>query len=292
MLEKRRLEYMEHLGLDNYMPRRQLPGAAPSSLLPDELLHEPDVVSVAHVESLVAGQTVEKFVPHSLTDVQTVPHEDVQETSRLTDLLVESDPPVTIAANNHTAKSISIVGKPVSTETTNETSTIRFTLTGWRIADLLVMDSRVSASALPTDRLLQNVVRSMGYTVAQLPMSDLLRWPLFTSGQFKASSVTQEKNEAVAMVQAYIAAQCQKSSTRCLLLMGQNACGFALSPESSHEDFFMAQQGKVHTHEQWQVPVVVTPSLNDMLLEPSKKRITWQALQAFLSLSYDITRTP
>ena len=302
MLEKQRLVYLENLGIDNYMPRRQLPGAASSPLLPDALLQEPTAFSTADapLENETAQPPVVTAFNDTDVDIQgdtidrthTEPAEIAPTIRRdtpssdLTALLTADN--VNPESNNNKLQSSPEVGGSddhvPSEKTVSEQLAIRFTLTSWRIGDLLVMDSRESGSALPTDRLLQNILRSIGYKVAQLPTSEILRWPLFASNQFTANSVEQEKTEAVAMIQAYIAAQCQKSSTRAVILMGENACSFALAPQESHDDFFTHRQGVVQAHEQWQLPVVVTPSLNDMLLEPTKKRITWQALQALLAL--------
>lgn len=294
MLEKQRLIYLESLGIENYMPRRLLSGAAPSPLLADELLQEPTAFSTADIsEQVVEAKTAV----------------NVEQATKVTDALdkqpISADNAPSIAAllsgesgesaggnvetelekTSDAASSTHLGG--VAEGTANEKSAseaIRFTLTSWRVADLLVIDSRESASALPTDRLLQNILRSIGYSVAQLPSSEILRWPLFTGGQFASASTEQERTEAIAMIQAYIEAQCQKSTTRAVVLMGQNACNYALAPEEPREDFFIQQQGSAQFHERWQIPVLVTPSLNDMLLEPVQKRITWQALQMFLNL--------
>jgi hypothetical protein len=157
-------------------------------------------------------------------------------------------------------------------------SDIRFALNAWRINnDLLVIDSRQTGAALPTDRLLQNILRSMGCHLVQLPKSDILRWPLF-----KDDHISQPEDEARAMVQAYISAQSSKNPLANLLLLGKEAVRFALSIDTDIDTYFEQHKGTVLAQEQWSSQALIAPSLIDMLQDPMQKKITWKVLQTLL----------
>lgn len=293
MLEKQRLTYLEHLGIENYVPKRVLVGAAPSQLLSDEALLDPIAFSTRdhvhlsgekeYVEQAVAIHTDDRdAVVDSANDTdsnQSDQHTDVSATV-LADFL-ESKP------EQSRPKKPQHVTTPDAIPAAGNTSTadhqaIRFTLNVWRIShSFLVVDSRQPAMALPTDKLLQNILRAIGYSMAQLPPSELLRWPLFKSAD---TSIAQEEIEARAMVQAYISAQFNKvsddsASAKILLLLGENAVRFALDPNGDIDSFFNQHQGSSIDQPQWQASALIAPSLIDMLQAPLKKRITWQALQ-------------
>jgi len=279
MLEKQRLIYLDSLGISNYMPRYVLPYALPSQLLSDELLQEPTAFSTADISDDTHPPSVE------LDSVSTAPMVDA--VNPLADIL-------SVAKDGKVKEEKAIVQDEKASqrehtlaETEDSTASrqpLQFTLSIWRIHDdLLVVDSRQPGAALPTDKLLQNILRSIGYHLAQLPASELLRWPLFKSSVLNKQSSEDEQAEARAMVQAYISAQCTKVPTKTLLLLGQNAVNFVLAPDVNAESFFEKNKGTAVTLEQWQTTAIITPSLVDMLQEPLQKRVTWTALQTLLT---------
>lgn len=268
MLEKQRLTYLEHLGIENYIPRRVLPNALPSQLLSDEALQAPVAFATTDmpegeisVNHTAHHESVESVVSSSPSD-------------RVAHLLGDSPSPV---QDEPTVE--------ITEETTEKTNTspqagssIRFSLSVWRIGhDLLVIDSRQPGSALPTDRLLQNILRSIAYPLAQLPPSELLRWPLFKDDQLNSN-----EGEARAMVQAYISAQCAKAPARAIILLGKEAVRFSLDFDGDADTFYEQHKGTEITQNQWQSIALIAPSLVDMLQDPLQKRVTWQALQSLL----------
>ena len=214
MHEAQRLTYLAHLGIDHYVARKPLQGAAPSVM--------PPVV-------------VDEATPH------------------LQEMVAES---------------VSTVERQQQVPIKPQTETIRFSLHCWRIGDdLLVLDTHEPGAALPTDTLLLNIVRSIGYPLQQLPQSEPLRWPLFENDQ-----QANDENQARAMVQAYIQAQLSKQPANHLLLMGADAAKFTL-------DTFDGWQSVRGKHfQQWQSTLIVIPSLAEMLREPLLKRLAWEAI--------------
>jgi hypothetical protein len=151
----------------------------------------------------------------------------------------------------------------------------------------MVIDSRQPGAALPTDRLLQNILRSINCHLAQLPPSELLRWPLFNYSKFKDNKFKDDKlssneDEARAMVQAYISAQCSNGTTHTILLLGKDAIRFALTIEDDIDRFYEQHKGTALLQPQWKNSVLIAPSLIDMLQDPMQKRVMWNALQTLL----------
>ncbi|MGS2718481.1 hypothetical protein ACVBE9_09935 [Eionea flava] len=317
MLEKHRLTYLDALGIENYMPRYVLPNAQPSQLLSDDALREPAAFSTADVDDLSpsapallpdepSAQLPKPIAPVADELMQSLgikpASDEPKKASLQPEALARSD---TAAVADISAQPQSIVKEPVSVDTAVSAVAqgVRFSLNVWRIRDeLIVIDSRQPASALPTDKLLQNILRSIGYPLVQLPKSELLRWPLFSQQATRKKMAgiveqTSEVDEARAMVQAYVSAQYSKAPVKALLLLGQHAAQFALAPkntpasndsgELSAIDFYEAHKGSVvsSTWEHHNSHVIVAPSLVDMLNDPMQKRIMWQALQVLLTPS-------
>jgi hypothetical protein len=237
-----RLTYLAQLGIDNYVSRVQLKGAAPSSLLDPLLLDHRHAVVELELPTEMAEQQVP---PLRLLSTNAAPVEvDIEKTAAA---VVESGPSVILKSES-----------------------IRFSLNCCRISDdLLVLDTREFGAALPTDTLLLNIARSIGYPLAQLPHSELLRWPLFSDDRSAS-----DESQARAMVQAYIQAQVSKKPAKYLFLMGLAAAQFTLD-EYNHWHLI---EGKIF--QQWQMTLVIIPSLAAMLRDPSLKRVTWQVIKS------------
>jgi len=323
MLEKHRLTYLDALGIENYMPRYQLENALPSQLLSNDALREPTAFSTADIQ--------DSSTSNNSVAVDDISHHDIPQNTSLNSsheaqgdsTVSEAISPVvadvmsslgiapkTNSSVDPSSSSISAEAPNTATSTQQESSLlsaksatiqqdVRFSLNIWRIKnDILVIDSREPAAALPTEKLLQNILRSIGFPLAQLPSSDLLRWPLFSSKKLshkkysgkkvtnKQSSETNvnqssEEDEARAMVQAYVSAQCSRAPINTLLLLGKSAASFALTPASNEDadTFYEQHKGTSVDTSLWDAKVLVAPSLVDMLHEPMQKKLTWQALQ-------------
>jgi len=314
MLEQRRQNYLSLLGIDNYVPRRLLDNAAESELLTDEHFAFPDSSASVptHTENNTAITTKQELSESQYTQQHTQPHTQPHKqpqtespAAALTALetLREASDAETTAPKQNSPSPLADILEPQQTagaqaksepsieqgenkiSSANEGSTaeeLNFVLSVWRIRDqLLVIDTRQPGAAYPTDRLLQNILRAIGYPLAKLPASETIRWPLFINKKQinKNASVNAEKHsqdveQARAMVQAYITAQMAKLPFNALLCMGDEAARFSLdSSDSNTVD---------EKENQWNIPVVKTPSLFSMLQEPLLKASAWKALQAII----------
>ena len=273
MLERQRHQYLSVFGIDQYIPRRVLPGARPSLQLPDEALRSLEKVAKVvpakeQQESPVKRREASDQAPVMLSN------EPEQSKSSLPTAELTRIPQKTAQVASPTPTPTSaITNSPTTSSQT--TAPLRFLLNIWRVAeDCLVIDSRQPATALPTDRLLQNILRAIGYPMVQLPESEIIRWPIFSQ-----DPMANDEEQARAMVQAFISAQDSKAALAKIILMGEEATRFALEKS---EQTFDQLSGQVHSHKLWQARIAVTPSLHSMLHEPITKALAWQVLQTFI----------
>jgi hypothetical protein len=268
MLERRRQQYLSILEIDNYFPRRILPGAAESTLLSDEHFQTPeDQQPLKEHSQLQQDADIESYADEN------------RQADEVTDNQSQPISPLEVLGEATSETASSGLVEPKIEEAVVQ-KTIEFVLTVWRIKDeCLIIDSREPGTALPTDRLLQNILRSIDLPLAQLPKSELIRWPLFSNQSIKAESEISDADQARAMVQAYIHAQISKSAIKFLFLMGENATAFTLDDTVA----FSEVQGELLQHPSWDTQVLIMPSLHSMLQEPLQKKLTWNALQKILS---------
>ena len=262
MIEQQRLHYLASLGIDAYVPRRILANAAVSSELVacefEPEITEPQVITHSTVDALTTEPIEAATAPENIVEI-----DDAQ--------VEQNAPPLRDSA----AEQAPVIAQP-SPKIAN--TPLRFALSLWVIApQLVVIDTRRTGSALPTDKLLQNLLRAMGYPLAQLPPSELIRWPIF-----KNDPQANNSEEAFAMVQANIHARCSQGIDMQLMVMGETAAQFIVS---HHEHYQSYEQsiGQAIQSEKGQYTATILPSLVELLEEPSKKALVWQAVQPLLA---------
>lgn len=263
MLEQLRHQYLSVFGIEQYVPKRQLMGAKPSVAMPD-VLTAPDK-SFINTGRASGFSNIDKTASDHLDSKTAKPLSATRDQvghTRSKGLTSDLSPAPDIGVEKT---------KPSSTVSKD----ITFVLNVWRIAeDCLVLDSRQPGTALPTDRLLQNMLRAIGYPLVQLPTSEAIRWPLFKNDQN-----SQDKARARSMVQAFIHAQYCKAPLKTLILMGEKASQYALDEEQMMGKTFSALCETMPVHSQWPLNIVITPSLHEMLQEPKLKATAWKSLR-------------
>jgi len=316
VLEHRRQHYLSLLGIDNYVPTRELINAAPSTLLADELLIDPALLSRAPIQAqsiklsrdeaaiAVATDSASLGIPVDADTVassaRALPERETP--AKLTLQSLQDMPQNNTVGIIEKRKQIAATGRIEQSKSASALASVKFVFSVWRVKDILILDIRKVREALPTDYLLQNILRSIGYNIAQLPASESLRWPLFDNKRsdnrrldnsnltnvnltpnnttldqaaLTAKQYKNDKAQASAMVQAYISAQHSKSALKYLFLMGEEATIFALDSAVNFADY---NGSAMPTKFLEGVQCLVMPSLYSMLQEPSSKRIAWNAL--------------
>jgi len=279
MNEVQRMQYLDALGIDSFMPRRILPnapalrlcvpvtsGAAATSL---------ETVSAAQGASPIAAS--QAGTPASV--VQPAPE---PQASPAVDAVAAIEP-VPAKVTPAVLEQVAAVTEQVQAEPKMSKAVVptpRFSLSLWQVGEqLLVIDSRQPQQALPTESLLSNILLALDFPAGPLPSAHVVRWPIMEN-RFE----TQGADEARGMLSALIAARLETQPAKHLLLMGEEACHYILPSDEladTQAQSLSQLQGRLLTVPELAagLPVIVLPSLTAMLQEPELKAITWQAIQ-------------
>lgn len=252
MDERVRMEYLAALGIDMYMPRRQLPGARPSPVRATPM-------------SAPAGSPQPRM-PSRLATQVTTPGPETAGIHQLVDALVEEKTAFPQAKMPGQQQP----GHQQPEVAPDSAVTIRFVLNCWRVSpDLLVIDSHQPGRALPTGTLLGNILRAIGLP-ASLPSADTLRWPVIRQSEARLADARE-------MVAGFLAGHMQARPATVVWLMGEAAVRACTDFDAPMDECL----GKDLQLPGLAVPALAMPSLLDMLVDPRLKAVTWHAIQRF-----------
>lgn len=265
MNESLRQHYLHALGIESYVPRWVLPGAAESPRLapePDELLSDAEAAPPAAA--------------------MTAPSATLG--SGAGELLKQ-----TVAPQRPARKLVDSEGSP-------RAQVHQFALNYWRLgANVAVLDSRQAGAALPTEQLLLNIGAALQLPHLSLTPALVINWPP-PGAATTAADLAQSISEARAMLHAFLAAQHEKQPLRAVLLMGAAAIYHGLSEAElgdavpsdraalaeilgrgfalSLRDGAAGEAAPVQ-----QVEAIALPGLAAMLKNPALKAAAWKALK-------------
>ncbi len=252
MNERVRTQYLSVMGVATYVPRWRLPNACPSiqAHLPTYCVE----AAPAPASDGVGFQAKGSAVPVS-------------------ELMGDWLDPAADSATKRQAPVTETTGFDASLRGSAATE-VRFTLNVWHVnASLMVVDSHIPKSALPTARLLANMLLALGHP-ATLPGADALVWPMF-----KGSLSEGGWDAARDMVGAFLHSRLEQKPAEHVWLMGAQAYD-AIAPELGE---YSAHLGKVIDLPALGVKAAVLPSLAELLKTPELKRLAWRALQSDFS---------
>lgn len=303
MNEVHRLEYLDAMGIDSYMPRVMLPNAPLSVVcepvmllksgvgnrLAESKLEQPSVaISVAaQVATKDLGSVVESNVAVKDIAAKEVDSGGPERVGGAAALLSVMDGGV---ARPQTAKpegSLAPFGGSAEKMGAESIPIVdpRFSLSCWRVSDdLLIIDSRHSELALPTEALLNNILRALGGDTMTVPRAEVLSWPMYDD-----PSAPKHEEAARETIGAMLGGMLEARPAKFCLLMGGNATHFVLPVELSSpgadqrvtpkEQRYSDCLGKSFSLGEFGVTAIVVPGLSDMLQTPSLKAVTWKAIQ-------------
>lgn len=255
MNEHQRQAYLSSLGVENYMPRWRLP-VAPEPLactLPVWEFATQPIDGVASTTRNEQHQSATHNISLHASKTNSVAIADV-----LRDLAAPPMPTVN-------PELMQALPEPISAETVRP-----FALSIWRPqAGLLIIDSRNTQLALPTELLLRNILRTLfGVTVAP-EREEVLRWPLV-----KNDLISRTEEDARNALQVWLEVELEQRPVTHLLLLGGNAVRYLFPDDFSYEQNLWNWFDLPSSVAQ----AMIAPSLVELLQQPLLKRKLWRSL--------------
>lgn len=272
--ETRRRYFLQTMGVDLYMPRVDLPNAK-ASVLPEPLALAPGFKEQEFNEQEFKGRGAgQNTVQGVVTSNADKGDSNTPESPALNLAIdIQAKTAITKTAPTRAAPTLEQAGPP-----------LRFQLSVWRVAqDILVLDTRDEELALPTDTLLRNMLAALGYSAQDIGKKDILRWP-FAGNTFASNkgavrnNPERDKEDARAMVRAFIEAQHQTVAFATVLLMGE-AARFALPIDGQAKADLWQSRLVLENSQGLNCQGIVLPSLAELLKDPSLKKNTWHSIR-------------
>lgn len=251
MNELQRQAYISALGIENYAPRWLLPSAPISvaCVLPvlevsEEVINSAPSIIFAGLEERVPDNKIPS--PDLLNSIA-----DLGEKKKL------SAPVNAATILQQLEEKKAPVVQP-------------FSLSVYRPqAGFLIIDSRNTQLALPTDLLLHNLLRSY-LKGNQFALNDeVLRWPLIEN-RFVSRTETDARNE----LQTWLAVENELRPISQLWLMGENASCYWLAADVT----WASACWELQAIDGLPLKALIWPSLNELLQKPAHKAKLWVSL--------------
>jgi hypothetical protein len=271
MNELQRQQYLSALGVDSYMPRIHLPYAPVSVVceLPvDDYQHEVTALNDAPSMAVAPSPVVKPPTIKSEVGDSPVNH-------LIGDILGDRRISKPIAAATSAADILAgLETKVVAIDP--------FSLSIWRPVDgLLVIDSRNSKLALPTEMLLKNILRTLYPDQPAQMQEEILRWPMIENSFAKRTQA-----EARSELQTWLAVQCEIRPVKHIWLLGKNAAEYLLRESGAFADATFSTRALVEPRvADLQIAGLLLPSLNEILQTPQHKPALFAALRRYHALS-------
>lgn len=262
MNELQRQHYLSALGVDTYMPRWHLPFAPhsvacelpviPIDIQPSTKMENKDESVIAQVQTV----QVTKTLSNEVSPVNNLMG-DILETKKIVKATAQPISAAHILAQLNT--------KPVTIDA--------FSLSIWRPVDgVMIIDSRNTKLALPTELLLNNILRSIFLNQALKPQEEVLRWPMIENSFAKRTA-----DDACTELQTWLSVQNEIRPISHLWLMGSNATSYLLPPQTVIANTLFEAVALADST----IQALNLPSLNELLQKPATKQKLFSALRQY-----------
>lgn len=249
MNELQRMQYLDAMGIEQFVPRKVLANSAALRLC------ELPVLPQENVQELVEPVQDERPLPDAAEVV-----------NRLLEKAKDQQPEKSLARPSQLIEEQTESPEAVAVKEPQ----IRFSLAIWQLQNgVMVIDSHEPRSALPTDKLLANMLTVSQLLNLNLPAAGFISWPIDrgvqTEGGWRA---------AREYLESFIDAAMQKQPMSQFLVFGEAALN-ALVVE---EEALNIQYGQGFTLEKFSAAAVFFPSLVTLLRHPEYKALVWRGL--------------
>ena len=274
MNEIQRQAYLSALGIENYMPRWQLPQAPLAQACVMPVVASPAAVALER-DSSFAQSPAQLGVDHPVAHqpqssapqwpgAPLASSSQSQAPTQVSNLLAEMVTPkkAPLSASAATIlQQLEVPKVPVVAP---------FALSLWRPAPgFLIVDSRDTSLALPTELLLGNLLRVVLGSGFQPAEEEVMRWPM-VENRF----VSRTADDARVELQTWLAVEHELRPIQRLWLMGDNAARYLLPVDTDLPAHWFQQQPLAAGN----LRALLLPSLNQLLQQPQLKARLWAAL--------------
>jgi len=165
-------------------------------------------------------------------------------------------------------------GAPRVVEDTQPESLIQVSFSFWQATEELLVCTAVEGALADTDemQLLTNILNAVGCGINRLPQMDLVEWPPYPNASGDESEVRE-------FLGTLLDARLAKKSVKSILLFGESAANWMLSPDLHQQK----ETGQVTVSEH--ITALLLPSLSSMIENPQQKAVAWKLLQLLLPQS-------
>ena len=251
MNELQRQAYLSSLGVDNYMPRWILPSAP------------------ASVACTMPLSVVEVFTPVdqpliSTSSLSSVLEPQERSSSVLSSAIAELDIPKKAPVLSNAASILQQLEK-------KQLPAVQpFSLSVYRPQPgFLIIDTRDTSLALPTELLLHNLLRGYLHTTQFELREEVLRWPMIEN-RFVSRTEDDARNE----LQTWLAVESELRPIHNLWLMGENASRYWVGSN----ELWPSICWTIQAVENLPLQALIMPSLNHLLQNPAEKIKVWASL--------------
>ena len=262
MNERQRMMYTEALGITTFVPRRAL-----------ALVPEPKQCLLPVAMPVETGQESSSQASSAGISRQAAPSKTDLPSSRaasVIDALPSSR--VTAQSEQKAARFADNTASLTSSEAESAPSAA-FSLHIWQVAnELLIIDSHQRGEALPTHRLLANILSACAFRDDQVNAAETLLWPPANS---RKNSYT-DWPAAEEFVNAFLDARLQQRPAQQLWLFGESACQAVLGHTHAAHAYQRIES------EVFSLSIATMPSLAHLLHHPEEKRDLWLFLLSLL----------
>ncbi|PRA52953.1 MULTISPECIES: energy transducer TonB [Pseudomonas] len=253
LIESRRRAYLTAMQVVNWLPRTELPFAAPSR---PELLQAPEPVVETSITPVPVG------------DRQAEP--PVRPTERVK---IEVPRPTPAAARPSSKPLETAEAEPVVAKAP-QIPPPRFALQLLRAGRCLVLVELPTGEAFqsrdPAYMLLKDMLRAAGLPDSPQIIGEPVRWPLLVRG-----ALDQGPDAARDFVQGFLSARLEDAPCACLWLIGLPAVRFAGEADAESYNRELQVEGLGTT---WALP-----GLELLMEEPQRKADVWQAMRRLMA---------
>lgn len=268
MNELHRQAYLSALGIENYMPRVRLPMAPDSVLCNWPSSHVDRKSLLASVEIFTELDTL-GAAANKIVQTDPAAKGGLVSIASMLDKLTE---PKSSLAQQELPAAITIepkAGLLIEKAATIVTTLAPFSLSIWRPrSELMIIDSRQAQLALPTERLLQNILTRLYEPISIKGSEEILRWPLIEN-----TSLSSSHEDVRNTLQVWLDVELERRPITQLWLFGETAVKYFSNSEQNYVDIVWHR-----------IPIaasataIVFPSLVELLQQPLQKRHLWQTL--------------